>query len=744
MRVLLMGALCFGGLSCAANAGSNGGSSADAVAGTDVIQADPDVGSAPDTSDPVADVAEEPDTPEPGDTGPPDAGETSDIPETPDTALPDAGSPDAGSPDALDAVEPPDSGPPDVGASDADDGPEWCASDADCQLGCIPTSQGMQCATPCSAGCDEGFECTDVDFGDGLLLFLCIEPGAQSCKPCSDDTQCALPGGVYPSTCTEFADGAGSFCALQCGGDVGCPSGFGCDAGLCMPTSGTCTCSPLAIGQEATTACGIEACSGTAICHEDGSVLCDAPEWSAEVCDGADNDCDNAIDEGFSDLDADGIKDCLDDDLDGDGVPNDSDNCPHTANTNQADEDLDGKGDACSSAGCNPEAVDAIVVDTELDGFVNDGFCSLREAIQAANTDAAVDGCAAGSGLDVVVVDVAATLEISVPGLYEDLNQAGDFDITTDLIVEGCGNTLNAGFFDRHFEVHAGAVVVIRDLAMEQGKLTGGAGAIPAPGQLAAFGGAIRSAGDLTLANCSFTGNSVVGGKGSDGSSPGGGGGGGGSAGLGGAIFSDGPALTLIADGGLCTFTSNQAVGGLGGNGKANGGSFSGNGGGGGGPNGGAGGSPAAGAAAGWGGGGGGGAGSSSGTIGGAGGFAGGGGGGGAKTGGGDGGVGGAAGFGAGAGGKGCCSAAAGGGGGAGMGGAIFAREGTLSITGCTFASNMALGGGKGSNAFGGPAAIAGGGYGGAIFADGTAVTHSETTFSENAADTDGEDQFDW
>ena len=66
-----------------------------------------------------------------------------------------------------------------------------------------------------------------------------------------------------------------------------------------------------------------------------------------ELCDGIDNNCDGAIDEGFPDADGDGFADCLDDDIDDDGIKNYNDNCPLIWNPKQLDTDSDGFGDVC-------------------------------------------------------------------------------------------------------------------------------------------------------------------------------------------------------------------------------------------------------------------------------------------------------------------------------------------------------------------------------------------------------------
>jgi CSLREA domain-containing protein len=59
-----------------------------------------------------------------------------------------------------------------------------------------------------------------------------------------------------------------------------------------------------------------------------------------------------------------------------------------------------------------------IVVNTDQDELNSDGDCSLREAIEASNTDTAVDACAAGSGADTITFAPAlsgATIRLNSP-----------------------------------------------------------------------------------------------------------------------------------------------------------------------------------------------------------------------------------------------------------------------------------------------------------------------------------------
>lgn len=93
-----------------------------------------------------------------------------------------------------------------------------------------------------------------------------------------------------------------------------------------------------------------------------------------EVCDGKDNDCDGAIDEGFPDQDGDGLPDCIDpcpldpaNDADDDGVCADKDVCPEVAD-DQKDTDGDGQGDACDPCPLdNPNDING-------DGICGDGL----------------------------------------------------------------------------------------------------------------------------------------------------------------------------------------------------------------------------------------------------------------------------------------------------------------------------------------------------------------------------------
>lgn len=144
----------------------------------------------------------------------------------------------------------------------------------------------------------------------------------------------------------------------------------------------------------------------------------------------------------------------------------------------------------------------------------NDGQCSLREAVAAANGDAASGGaageCPAGSGADTIALAGAYTLTGGALRLTSDMTLTGDGARTT---------TLDAGGADRVLQVDAGATVVVTDVT-----ITGGAAPDGTTGVAGGDGGGILNAGTLTVRRATVRGNSA--GDGGSGGAAGGSGGG--------------------------------------------------------------------------------------------------------------------------------------------------------------------------------------------------------------------------
>src|SRR3954469_19129883 len=96
-----------------------------------------------------------------------------------------------------------------------------------------------------------------------------------------------------------------------------------------------------------------------------------------------------------------------------------------------------------------------ISVTTESDA---PGACSLREAVTAANTDAAAGGCAAGAGADTIALPEGRYAP-AVAGADEDANTSGDLGLSGHTTIAGAGaarTTISAGRVDRVLSVMAG------------------------------------------------------------------------------------------------------------------------------------------------------------------------------------------------------------------------------------------------------------------------------------------------
>lgn len=115
-----------------------------------------------------------------------------------------------------------------------------------------------------------------------------------------------------------------------------------------------------------------------------------------------------------------------------------------------------------------------ITVTTTADEVNNDGDCSLREAVIAANTDTAVDACPAGNGADTIILP-AGTFTFSLAGTSEGAAQTGDLDILDDLTLIGAGPNdtfIDAGGLDRAFELFNGSLVTMSRLTVRGGNIT--------------------------------------------------------------------------------------------------------------------------------------------------------------------------------------------------------------------------------------------------------------------------------
>jgi hypothetical protein len=133
-----------------------------------------------------------------------------------------------------------------------------------------------------------------VENSGGDVVSICLPDAAVLCRPCGTDGEC----GGLDDLCLDLADG--SFCGRECDGNDPCPDGYRCDevsvgaelAQQCVPELGGCgDC----IDRDDDGRGEGEGCIASDCDDLDGRVFDGAPE----LCDGDDNDCDDAVDEGI-------------------------------------------------------------------------------------------------------------------------------------------------------------------------------------------------------------------------------------------------------------------------------------------------------------------------------------------------------------------------------------------------------------------------------------------------------------
>jgi predicted outer membrane repeat protein len=141
----------------------------------------------------------------------------------------------------------------------------------------------------------------------------------------------------------------------------------------------------------------------------------------------------------------------------------------------------------------SPASAAVISVDTVADSS-NVGSCSLRDAVEAADTDTAVNGCIAGAGADVInLISGTYVLSSSSGPLVVDAGVSFTGAGTSTTIIDGAGSGRI---------ITATAPISLSNLTLRNG----------AP--VAADGGAISSTDTVTVANTVFSGNTAAGGAG--------------------------------------------------------------------------------------------------------------------------------------------------------------------------------------------------------------------------------------
>ena len=170
-----------------------------------------------------------------------------------------------------------------------------------------------------------------------------------------------------------------------------------------------------------------------------------------------------------------------------------------------------------------PAYANAIVVTGNGDAIANDGICTLREAINAANDDSAYFNCAGGVGPDTIsfAAPYVITLSSTLPPISSNITIAGKGASAT--IIQASASPNIATY--RIFYVTSGNSLALRGITVRHGRCNGSCatftnngGAIYNGGSLtingstiarnsAGLGGAIYNQGSLTVGGTTFSGN---------------------------------------------------------------------------------------------------------------------------------------------------------------------------------------------------------------------------------------------
>ena len=189
---------------------------------------------------------------------------------------------------------------------------------------------------------------------------------------------------------------------------------------------------------------------GIADCNDTCSNDSGNDEDNDMICGDGDN-CPQAANSDQADNDEDGIGDACDDDDDNDEVSDENDNCPLMANEDQADDDSDGVGNVCDNADDSP----MVMFDTNSNDFLTINFENIQTGGEILiglpgfiEVEFAELSPNVGNG---TILNLSSTANIQDPDVTFTVNQFPD---ELDVILDLCSNDENAnGVVDAEVEV---------------------------------------------------------------------------------------------------------------------------------------------------------------------------------------------------------------------------------------------------------------------------------------------------